>query len=201
MEYSTTMKAYINQNLIWKDEATQYGISSFDKNSVAVIAIDIAEGISDKTLWDFAMDSKILLIEESEEAKAFGGKQPLVSKADVVKYINNLDPTGKWQIDEDYLDGTVAVFVDQYGDEEYFDSFTGWRNSLEYWFDHPNQLVELLAEDGKELVKIYGYSHSGIAVSLVPFGCSFDSGCCGWAVIGDENERTMLEDALEDLTY
>ena len=34
--------------------------------------------------------------------------------------------------------------------------------------------------------KLYMYKHSGTSVSLSPFSCSFDSGCCGYIAVARE---------------
>lgn len=39
---------------------------------------------------------------------------------------------------------------------------------------------------GGAVVPIYGYSHSGVTLSLQPFSCKFDSGCAGFAVVDFE---------------
>lgn len=39
----------------------------------------------------------------------------------------------------------------------------------------------------KHIQKVYGYSHSGLSISLEPFSCRWDSGVLGFAVVTAEN--------------
>lgn len=50
----------------------------------------------------------------------------------------------------------------------------GWQPA------RPQDLVAVCKQYGVDLRPLYAYIHSGIALSLSPFSCKWDSGQCGW---------------------
>lgn len=63
-----------------------------------------------------------------------------------------------------------------------------------------NSIEELTAAiekhfDACMVVPIYCYDHSGISISTAPFGCRWDSGVCGFAILTKETCKSELIDA------
>ena len=70
---------------------------------------------------------------------------------------------------------------------------------LDGGYDSMHDFIERGAEDVKKQIKdvvsiqpVYLYSHSGVTISLTPFGCKWDSGCCGFVVVTKEDIRNWF---------
>lgn len=78
---------------------------------------------------------------------------------------------------------STMIFFGRYshlGDDHDFnaDDYDGWD-------EMENAIRNKL--NVKHIQKVYGYSHGGLAISLEPFSCRWDSGVLGFAVITAEN--------------
>jgi hypothetical protein len=83
----------------------------------------------------------------------------------------------------EWCNATTMLFFGTYrhlGDKHDFDSddYSGWEEM--------EQAIKRKL-NVKHIQKVYGYSHSGLTISLEPFGCQWDSGVLGFVVVTAEN--------------
>lgn len=85
----------------------------------------------------------------------------------------------------------VAIPCDEVFENENLWEFyfrSGWGGNNE-----PEKGLELSKNKEYLSSKVYGYSHSGKTISLSSFGCQWDSGLVGYAILSKEKIRELYE--------
>ena len=108
----------------------------------------------------------------------------------------------------------VATIVSRGGNWDISDE--GWRMSAEEFAEFLNKKLDKKCPEIKGLTDIdhivncgsaknyivckpiYMYDHSGQTISLSPFGCPWDSGCCGYIFVFKDKILNEFERATED---
>ena len=108
----------------------------------------------------------------------------------------------------------VATIVSEGGNWDISDE--GWRMSAEEFAEFLHKKLDKKCPEIKSLTDIdhivncgiaknyivckpiYMYDHSGQTISLSPFGCPWDSGCCGYIFVFKDKILNEFERATED---
>jgi hypothetical protein len=90
--------------------------------------------------------------------------------------------------------GVITIDEDAPNPRSEFDNISElylWHDNLELGDEHHFSPQEFLAYKSQNpqhfYVPVYLYQHFGLALSTTPFGCMWDSGQVGWALITDKN--------------
>ena len=108
----------------------------------------------------------------------------------------------------------VATIVSKGGDWDISDK--GWRMNAKEFAEFLHEKLDKKCPEVKDLTDIdyivncgnaknyivckpiYMYDHSGQTISLTPFGCRWDSGCCGYIFVFKDKIFNEFERATED---
>ena len=85
---------------------------------------------------------------------------------------------------------TTMIFFGKYknlGDNHIFNT-----NGIINWNGMEIAIKKHYGRDLVHIQKVYGYSHSGLTISLNEFSCHFDSGILGFVIITRQSIREIL---------
>ena len=98
---------------------------------------------------------------------------------------DNLSTIGTWHTRYnigDFKIGKPAKAID----------FPGYTGKKEYLMDSLEVIEGFMESQGWSFKPLYLYDHSGITVSLTPFGCKWDSGQVGYVYLRNEELRRQM---------